>query len=218
MMSDVVMRLRAVLAGFVDMTPDDVATTAQQVADELLRERKRREEAERDRDAVRAERDRAAGEALNLDIAWAAMKDRAERAEADNAAFLQSLEAAGHALSCGMGERAVAGLLRQACRPHPGAAILERMTHLGEKVEEFARYANEAHAALDEAGLSAGGLTVAARLRNMLERMRALEAWVHMAVHGFRNLVEVGALGGGYADEATRLADDGLRALKPETK
>lgn len=89
---------------------------------------------------LRDERNRSAGEALNLDIAWAAMKERAERAEADNAALLDIIrrfrtkppeEHPGSAVSFMRwhmdNERAADEALREA---HPGAAMLERMRAL----------------------------------------------------------------------------------------
>lgn len=48
----------------------------------------------------------------------------------------------------------------------------------------------------------------------LLERMRELEAWMGRAVRGLRNLTEIGVVGGEYAKEALRIAQDGADALK----
>lgn len=48
----------------------------------------------------------------------------------------------------------------------------------------------------------------------LLERALALEVWVTKAVRGFRNLTEIGVVGGEYADEALRIAQEGVDVLK----
>lgn len=138
-----------------------------------LAERLRQAERERERDEAREIATGAEEKARNHEQsaaeAWRKYREeKAERrrSEADNAALVTEMTRAAaearHAYNTDVRDwnlvgSAIRTLEKSYCADHPGVEILERMTHLEEKVEEFARYANEAHAALDEAGLSAGG-------------------------------------------------------------
>lgn len=156
----------------------------------LAEMRQRAEQAERERDEWRRR-------ALERDLDVTYLTDRAERAEADNAALLGALrplvEGVLDTRSRGDGsslflardsepgpevlpETPLERLLDVWSADHPGSALLERMRHLEAKVEEFAFYANQAHVALTDAGVSEDGSTVADRVSRLLERMRALEA------------------------------------------